>query len=253
MEASRLDKDYFLRHTSIARVNSINAKEVVGRFALAPGNYCIVPFTFNPGEEAAFLLRIFTEKKMDTRRMDDITAYTPKPKANAATHASMDAKLYPMFRKIAGNDDEIDPFEMQTLMNAAMKKSGKEFSLDTARSLVAANDTELKGKLNYEEFRETWKDISEYKRVFAEKDKDRSGDMDAVELKDAFRKLGFAISSGSLRALNQRFANKKGLVSFDDFISCAIRMKVMFETYMDWQKPGARFSLDDYITSTIGL
>lgn len=38
-----------------------NAREVMKRFDLAPGQYIIVPCSFKPGEEGDFLLRIFTE------------------------------------------------------------------------------------------------------------------------------------------------------------------------------------------------
>ena len=36
-------------------------KEVVGRFTLHPGTYCIVPSSFHPGEKGEFFLRVFTE------------------------------------------------------------------------------------------------------------------------------------------------------------------------------------------------
>ena len=37
-------------------------RESSGRFELSPGNYCITPTAFYPGEEADFLLRVVTEK-----------------------------------------------------------------------------------------------------------------------------------------------------------------------------------------------
>ena len=41
----------------------VNLREVSKRFQLGPGQYVVVPTTFNRGEEGDFLLRVFTEKE----------------------------------------------------------------------------------------------------------------------------------------------------------------------------------------------
>ena len=38
-------------------------REIVGRFSFPPGSYCIVPTTYEPNEEADFVIRVFTEKE----------------------------------------------------------------------------------------------------------------------------------------------------------------------------------------------
>lgn len=59
-----MGKDFFRYHASKARSKTyINMREVAERLTLPPGKYLLVPTTFQPHQEADFLVRIFSEKK----------------------------------------------------------------------------------------------------------------------------------------------------------------------------------------------
>jgi calpain len=45
----------------------INSREVTKRFRCDPGNYLIIPSTYDEDHECEFLLRIFTEQIIDAR------------------------------------------------------------------------------------------------------------------------------------------------------------------------------------------
>ena len=66
--SERFDKTFFERNKALAMTGSFTKlREICCRFALLPGEYLIVPSTFEPGQDASFLLRIFSEKPHETR------------------------------------------------------------------------------------------------------------------------------------------------------------------------------------------
>lgn len=63
-----LDKNFFLTHAQTARSETfINLREVCSRFKLPPGEYLIIPSTFDPHLNGDFCIRVFSEKQSETQ------------------------------------------------------------------------------------------------------------------------------------------------------------------------------------------
>ena len=62
-----LGPDVLLRQQAVALSTFINSREVCERFNLPPGEYVIVPSTFEPHKKGSFVLRVFSEKQAATR------------------------------------------------------------------------------------------------------------------------------------------------------------------------------------------
>lgn len=253
MENDRLNKDFFLYHKSYARShNFVNSREVTGRFSLPPGEYVVMPSTFKPEQEGDYVFRMFSEKAHDAGAMDTQTQIEYKPKkVSHEENAKVDEKYKAFFETVAGADGEIDAFELQKILEAAFKKemAAQQFSLEACRSMISMEDRDRNGKLDYPEFRSMWLKANEFKSAFAKYDQDQSGDMSAIELRNALANLGFKLSTPALSSIALRYANKVGRVSFDDFMQICCRVRSTFESYLAYQ--GKSFSLDDYIMSAI--
>ena len=59
-----LERKFFKSHRPATSSPAfINMREVCGRHRLPPGDYCVIPTTFDPNEEADFIVRVFSEKE----------------------------------------------------------------------------------------------------------------------------------------------------------------------------------------------
>jgi calpain len=66
----KLDTEFFANTKSCGRSPAfINLREVTGRFRVPPGEYVIVPSTYEPNEEADFMLRIFTNGIIESNEL----------------------------------------------------------------------------------------------------------------------------------------------------------------------------------------
>uniref|UniRef100_H2YVE8 Uncharacterized protein n=1 Tax=Ciona savignyi TaxID=51511 RepID=H2YVE8_CIOSA len=250
-----LKKDFFLYNQSFARSkNFINLRENSQRFKLPPGEYCIVPSTFQPNEEADFVLRIYTEKRAETGEIDEET------KQNTVEESENDRKFKQLFDKLTGEDGEIDAFELQDIVNSVMKKNagvGKfdGFGLEACRSMVALMDmckiflrfladhfvygcvlgegnyeycSDIEGKLDYEEFKALWVRVRKWINIFKKYDKDNSGNFDTYELREALSNAGYSLSSRLYQMLCVRYASKDLTINMDDFVLLSVRLETMF-------------------------
>ncbi|CAG5927929.1 unnamed protein product [Menidia menidia] len=72
-QTQHLQKDFFLYTASKAKCKTyINLREVTERFCLPPGEYVIIPTTFQQHQEGEFLLRVFSEKKNTSEEAENV-------------------------------------------------------------------------------------------------------------------------------------------------------------------------------------
>ncbi|CAE1272195.1 CAPNN [Acanthosepion pharaonis] len=249
------DVNFFKYNPSAGKSPSfINMREICGRHKLEPGSYLIVPSTFEPRHKGDFLMRVFSEKANQTGVMDEQTGLDDNQVDSGPTDEEWEQgeQLRNNFKEIAGDDMEIDAFELKDILNTVFTKEFdfEGFGIEPCRSMVALHDGDMSGKLGFEEFKSLWRDLRIWKANFKNFDSDNSGCLNSYELRSALRNAGFKLSNSSLHTLVARYSNKEGQIAFADFIMCAIRLKSILASFRnsDPDQTGiAAFHLEDFI------
>ncbi|XP_068116425.1 calpain-1 catalytic subunit isoform X1 [Hyperolius riggenbachi] len=256
--AVHLKRDFFLTNSSRARSEQfINLREVSTRQKLPPGEYIVVPSTFEPNVEGDFVLRVFSENRHGTVEMDDPIS-ADLPPEEALTEADLDEAFKALFRQLAGADMEVSVMELQTILNKIVSKHKdlrtKGFSVESCRSMVNLMDKDGNGKLGMLEFNVLWNKIKNYLTVFRKFDVDKSGSMNAYEMRLAVESAGFKLSNTLHQLIITRYSEPDMSVDFDSFVCCLMRMETMFRMFqnMDTDKDGViKFNLFSWLQMTM--
>uniref|UniRef100_A0A4W5PC62 calpain-2 n=1 Tax=Hucho hucho TaxID=62062 RepID=A0A4W5PC62_9TELE len=230
-----LDKNYFLTHAQKARSETfVNLREVSTRFKMPPGEYLIVPSTFEPHLNGDFCIRVFSEKQTETRPCDDPVKADLDDEI--VSDEDVDAGFRGLFTKLAGDDMEISAPELKTIMNKIVSKrtdiKTDGFSLETCRIMVNLMDDSGNGKLGLGEFATLWKKVQKYLGIYKKNDMDNSGTMSTPEMRMALKEAGFTLNNCIYQILVARYAEPDMTIDFDNFVACLMRLDMMFRVFM---------------------
>uniref|UniRef100_A0A3P9MR01 calpain-2 n=1 Tax=Oryzias latipes TaxID=8090 RepID=A0A3P9MR01_ORYLA len=237
-----LDKNFFLTHAQKARSETfINLREVSTRFKLPPGEYLIVPSTFDPHLNADFCIRVFSEKQAETLPCDD--PVSAELSNDAVSDAEVDSGFRNLFMKLAGNDMEISAEELKTIMNKIVSKrtdiKTDGFSMETCRIMVNLMDDSGNGKLGLGEFATLWKKVQNYLNIYKKSDLDNTGTMSTPEMRLAFKDAGFTLNNTIYQLLVARYSDPDMTIDFDNFVACLMKLEMMFRVFKKLDSKGS--------------
>ncbi|XP_006531468.1 calpain-9 isoform X2 [Mus musculus] len=287
-----LSRDFFRYHASLARSKTfINLREVSERFQLPPGDYILIPSTFEPHQEADFCLRIFSEKRAVTRDLDEnIDIDLPElPKPTPQEEETEEEQQFrALFQRVAGEDMEVSAEELEYVLNAVLQKKTalkfKRLSLLSCRNIISLMDTSGNGKLEFEEFRVFWDKLKHWMKaavtpgqlpaatgpwaltspcstpwsqdLFLQFDVDKSGTMSSYELRTALKAAGFQLGGHLLQLIVLRYADEDLQLDFDDYLNCLVRLENasrVFQSLSVKNKDFIHLNINEFISLTMNI
>ncbi|XP_077342661.1 calpain-9 [Lithobates pipiens] len=230
---SQMTKDFFKFNASKGRSKTyINVREISQRFTLPPGDYMIIPTTFEPHQEADFCLRVFSEKKSEITEIEgDIHVDLPDPPNPNPPHKETEEErqFRTLFEQIAGEDLEVSAEELQYVLNAVLQRTKnikiKKLSLLSCLNIISLMDTSGNGKLGFDEFKIFWDKLKNWINIFLQYDADKSGTMSSYELRLALKAAGFQLNNTVLQLIVLRYSDDLYQIEFDDYLNCLVRLE----------------------------
>ncbi|XP_072179040.1 sorcin-like isoform X2 [Diadema setosum] len=164
--------------------------------------------------------------------------------------------LYGYFAAVAGQDQQIDQNELQQcLSSSGISGSYQPFSKDTCILMINMLDRDYSGKMGFNEFKELWGVLNQWKQTFMTYDRDRSGMIDGAELAGALGAFGYRLSPQAVGALIRRYG-VNNQIAFDAFVGCAVRLRALTDFFRrkDTQQNGTALMMyDEFITQCMAM
>uniref|UniRef100_A0A8C4GDR4 Calpain-2 catalytic subunit n=1 Tax=Dicentrarchus labrax TaxID=13489 RepID=A0A8C4GDR4_DICLA len=220
-----LKKNFFLRNCSAARSETfINLREVCNHFSLPPGEYLIIPSTFEPNKNGDFYVRVFSEKQADFQ-FDTLSFQI----IILMIFLSLFHYLQRILNRVVTKSKR-NPFFPPPLSDD-IKTDG--FSLSTCRNMINLLDKDGSGKLGVVEFKILWTKIEKFLDLYKERDADQSGCMSASEMRMAVEAAGFSLNNTLHQIIVARYSEPSLTIDFDNFVGSLIRLESLFSEFFD--------------------
>ncbi|GAA0148306.1 hypothetical protein LIER_07785 [Lithospermum erythrorhizon] len=126
----------------------------------------------------------------------------------------------------------IDDKELQT----ALSSYNQSFSLRTVHLLMYHFTNTNTRKIGPKEYTSVFYSLQNWRSIFDRFDRDRSGKIDASELREALLSLGFSVSPIVLDLLVSKFdksGGKNRAIEYDNFIECCLTVKGLTEKFKE--------------------
>ncbi|XP_051185889.1 calcium-binding protein CBP [Lolium perenne] len=126
----------------------------------------------------------------------------------------------------------IDDKELQS----ALSGYNQSFSIRTVHLLMYLFTNSNIRRIGPKEFTSVFYSLQNWRSIFERFDRDRSGKIDASELRDALLSLGYSVSPTVLDLLVSKFDKTGGMskaVEYDNFIECCLTVKGLTEKFKE--------------------
>ncbi|XP_057727227.1 probable calcium-binding protein CML48 [Arachis stenosperma] len=186
------------------------------------------------------------------------SAYPPPPSSSHGYSAFPPGTHPDVIRSFQMADTDRSGFIDEAELQRALSSGYQKFNIRTIRLLMFLfKDPTQPPRIGPKEFAEIWNCIAHWRGIFERYDKDRSGKIDPLELRDALYGIGYAIPGTVLQLLLAQYGDgnvKRVELGFDSFVECGVIIKGLTEKFKEKDKRytgSAKLSYDEFMAMVI--
>lgn len=235
--------------------NYTNTRAVSRRTQLPPGQYVIVPCTYNQNEERGFFLRIFARKtnlsRENGRTVNDFNPTANRTETDGATSYRRNSEI---LHEVTDTSKFLSAPEFMKVFNSAADKRF-HLTLETCCSLLfTLTEPDRRGWMSHREAKVIMINVQKLQGVYDYYVKEDGGLMSSSDLGPALSRAGFKLNSRLHQRLWQRHRTLTGSFSFSDFTAIAAKLHKLFVTYGRMKgESGESMDVGEWLLFFIGI
>ncbi|MED6169208.1 hypothetical protein PIB30_019319 [Stylosanthes scabra] len=187
------------------------------------------------------------------------SAYPPSSSSSSHGYSGFPPGTHPdAIRSFEMADTDRSGFIDERELQRALSSGYQKFNIRTIRLLIFLfKDPTQPSRIGPKEYVQLWNCIAHWRGIFERYDKDRSGKIDPLELRDALYGIGYAIPSSVLQLLLAQYGDgnvKRVELGFDSFVECGVILKGLTEKFKEKDKRytgSATLSYDEFMAMVI--
>ncbi|XP_051892019.1 peflin [Pristis pectinata] len=175
------------------------------------------------------------------------------PSAGGAP-AGIDPEAYSWFQSV--DADRSGYITLKELKQALVNSNWSTFNDDTCYMLLNMFDRSKIGKIDLYGFSALWRFLQQWRTMFQQFDRDRSGTINPQELQQALSQMGYNLSPQFIQFLTSRYAQKpaRSTIQLDSFIQICTQLQSTTDAFKekDTNHSGnVRISYEDFLTLAV--
>ncbi|XP_025049173.1 calpain-12-like [Alligator sinensis] len=232
-------RDLLSRLPAVAQTPYAYLRDVTLRCRLPPGHYLVVPSTYRPLDEAAFVLRLFAERTPTAQEIGDEIWEDARPLKVPASPA-MPSPLVCEHVHTHVQGHQWACASVHACLGGACVH-GWTRHITRVRGVFSSTrgrQRRGRGRLALPDFRDLWSRIKEWEAVFTRFDEDGSGTMNMHEMRLALEAAGFHLNRELNEAVTGKYRDRGLQLDFDGFVSCLVQLEAIFRLCKERDRNG---------------
>ncbi|XP_006901197.1 PREDICTED: calpain-14 [Elephantulus edwardii] len=236
-DQQRLPPEFFQENPPVSQPETFETnKEVSQELSLDPGSYVIVPCTSEPHQELEFILRVFSRKHI----FHEIGSHSNVVFCKEIVDKNEGQDEF--FTKLFEKYPEINAVQLQEILNQMtwpdLRNTQPFFSLEACQGILALLDLNASGTVSIQEFRDLWKQLILYQKVFHNQDSNQSGCLDWDQLRGAVKEAGIMFSDEVCKLMLIRYGDPTLQMDFVRFVLLMLRAENMEDAFQNLTQDG---------------